>query len=259
MSTTLAMETVVPTHKTIPPHERLIVPLDVPTFDEAKALVDTLGDSVHFYKLGLELLLAGGGFTGQYAGMVDWLVARNKKVLADIKIFDIERTTTAAIRQLTGQGVDFVTIHGPTEVLKAAVAAKDGVKILAVTVLTSFNQKDLEDLGYPQGIDIRLVVLLKARRALEIGCDGVIASGQEVADLRQTLGGAFLIVVPGIRENREVPALFDEDQKRVSTVEKAFANGADYIIVGRPIRKAPDPKAEAQLFQDRIAALFPAP
>jgi orotidine-5'-phosphate decarboxylase len=255
--TTLLAETVAPVHKAIPARERLIVPLDVPTFDEAKALVETLGDSVHFYKLGLELLLAGGGFTGQYAGMVDWLVARKKKVLADIKIFDIERTTTAAIRQLTGQGVDFVTVHGPAEVLEAAAAAREGVKILAVTVLTSFNQRDLEDLGYPGGIDMRLVVLLKARRALESGCDGVIASGEEVADLRQTLGGGFLIVVPGIRDNREIPALFDEDQKRVSTVEKAFANGADYIIVGRPIRKAADPRAEAQLFQDRISALFP--
>ena len=160
---------------------------------------------------------------------------------------------------MTGQGVDFVTVHGPLEVLRAAVAASGSVKILAVTVLTSFDQKDLADLGYPEGIDVRRVVLLRARRAVEIGCDGVIASGQEVAELRQALGGGVLVVVPGIRENREIPALFDEDQKRVTTVENAFARGADYIVVGRPIRKAPDPRAEAHQIQSRIAALFPSP
>jgi orotidine-5'-phosphate decarboxylase len=250
------MESIVPAHQGIPARERLIVPLDVPTFDEARALVERLGDAVHFYKLGLELLLAGGGFTGQYAGMVDWLVKRGKKVLADVKIFDIERTTTAAVRQLNGQGVHSVTVHGTTEVLAGAVAAGGGVKILAVTVLTSFNQKDLEDLGYPGGIDVKQVVRGRARRAVEMGCDGVIASGEEVSDLRQALGGGFLVVVPGIRDNREVPVAADEDQKRVATVEQAFASGADYIVVGRPIRKAADPAAAALQIQERIAALF---
>jgi orotidine-5'-phosphate decarboxylase len=250
------MASIVPAHQDIPARERLIVPLDVPTFDEAKAFVETLGDEVLFYKLGLELLLAGGGFSGKYAGMVDWLVARGKRVLADVKIFDIARTTTAAVRQLTGQGVHSVTVHGTTEVLAGAVAAGGGVKILAVTVLTSFNQRDLEDLGYPAGIDLRQVVRGRARRAIEMGCHGVVASGEEVADLRQVLGGGFLVVVPGIRDNREVAAAADEDQKRVTTVEEAFARGADYVVVGRPIRKAADPRAAAQHIQERIASLL---
>lgn len=256
MSTTLAAETIVSVHEGIPAHERLIVPLDVPTFEEAKALVETLGDSVHFYKLGLELLLAGGGFTGEYAGMVDWLVARDKKVMVDLKIFDIARTVRAAVMQLTGHHATFVTVHGTDEILRAAVEVKNGVKVLAVTVLTSFDEGDMKALGFQA--NIRDVVLSRAGRALAEGCDGVIASGEEVADLRATLPGGFLIVVPGIRagENREIPAMFDDDQKRVTTVEGAFRNGADYIIVGRPIRKAPDPRAEAQLIQQHIAALF---
>jgi orotidine-5'-phosphate decarboxylase len=257
MSTTLVAEPVVSVPKTIPAHERLIVPLDVPTFDEAMELVEKLGDSVHFYKLGLELLLAGGGFTGKYVGMVDWLVDRQKKVMVDLKIFDIARTVRAAVQQLTGHHATFVTVHGTDEIFRAAAEVKNGVKVLAVTVLTSFDQGDMEALGFQA--NIRDVVLSRAKRALAAGCDGVIASGEEVADLRQTLGAGVLIVVPGIRagENREIPAMFDDDQKRVSTVERAFEHGADYIIVGRPIRKALDPRAEAQLIQQHIAALFP--
>jgi len=246
------VETLVLTAKEIPVHERLIVPLDdVADFDQAKALVEELGDSVHFYKLGLELLLAGGGFSGQYAGMVDWLVGRNKKVMVDLKIFDIERTVSAAVRQLKGHGATFVTVHGNENMLRAAVKEKNGVKILAVTVLTSLDQKDIEDLGFQT--DIETLVLSRAQRALQSGCDGVISSGREAARLRTDLGDRFLIVVPGIRpvENREV-----DDQKRVVDIEEAFENGADYIVIGRPIRNAPNPRAAAEVIQRRIQSFF---
>jgi orotidine-5'-phosphate decarboxylase len=257
VSTTLVAETAVPTHKAIPARERLIVPLDVPTVEQAKALVGTLGDSVHFYKVGLELLLSDEG----YAPMVKWLVREQKKVMLDLKIFDIARTTGATVRQLAGQGVTFVTVHGTDEILRAAVEAKNGVKVLAVTVLTSFDQKDLEDLGFPQGISVQEVVLSRARRALAIGCDGVISSGLEAGELRKSLGQNFLIVVPGVRpgvnrEEEEIPPFLD-DQKRVVGIEEAFNNGADYIVVGRPIRKAADKRAAAEEIQRRIAALFP--
>jgi orotidine-5'-phosphate decarboxylase len=259
MSATLAAEiAAVPAHKNIPPHERLIVPLDVPTFEKAQALVNTLGESVHFYKLGLELLLAAGP---GYAGMVDWLIRQRKKVMVDLKIFDIARTTAAAVKQLTGQGVTFVTVHGTDEILRAAVEARDGVKVLAVTVLTSFDQKDLEDLGFPRGISVRKVVLSRARRALQVGCDGVISSGLEAGELRRSLGENFLVVVPGVRPgvNQETEAIpsFLDDQKRIAGIEEAFQKGADYIVVGRPILKAADQRAAAEDIQRRIAGLFP--
>jgi orotidine-5'-phosphate decarboxylase len=247
----------VPTYKDIPPHERLIVPLDVPTIEDAQALVRTLGDSVHFYKVGLELLLAAGG---GYAGIVDWLIKQKKQVMLDLKIFDIARTTAAAVKQLTGQGITFVTVHGTDEILRAAAEAKNGVKVLAVTVLTSFDQKDLEDLGFPQGISVEKVVLSRAKRALEVGCDGVISSGLEAEALRNSLGQSFLIVVPGVRpganrEEDEIPP-FPDDQKRVVGIEEAFRKGADYIVVGRPIRKATDKRAAAEEIQRRIAAVL---
>jgi orotidine-5'-phosphate decarboxylase len=245
----------VPTSKNIPTAERLVFPLDVGDFDQARQLVHELGDAVHFYKLGLELLLADGGFGGQYGGMVDWLVGQNKKVMVDLKIFDIERTVTAAVRQLGGHGATFVTVHGNDAILRAAVNAKNGIKILAVTVLTSLDQKDIEDLGF-RGVSTEDLVFSRARRALEIGCDGVISSGMEAERLRQGLGDRFLIVVPGIRpvENREI-----DDQKRVVDVEDAFRKGADYIIVGRPIRNAASPRAAAEQYQQRIQAFFSSP
>jgi orotidine-5'-phosphate decarboxylase len=228
--------------------------LDVTDFEQAKELVDELGDSVCFYKLGLELLLAGGGFRGEAAGMVDWLVGRNKKAMIDLKIFDIERTVGAAVRQLRGHGATFVTVHGNDAILRAAVREKNGLKILAVTVLTSLDQKDIEDLGFRT--DVESLVLSRARRALEIGCDGVVSSGLEAARLRRDLGSRLLIVVPGVRpvENREI-----DDQKRVVDIEEAFANGADYVVIGRPIRNASDRRAAAEAIQRRIEACFGAP
>lgn len=231
--------------KPIPVRERLIFALDVPDVAAAKNLVETLGDSVTFYKLGLELFMSGN-----YFELLDWLGARHKKIFADLKFFDVPQTVGSAVRQLKGRKIEFVTVHGNDEIMKAACREKNDVKILAVTVLTSLDDGDLKDLGFK--VDAGQLVLSRARRALEIGCDGVISSGWEAPALREKLGDKLLVIVPGIRpiENRA------DDQKRTVDVEEAFLNGADYIVVGRPIKAAPDPKQAAEDIQRRIATLF---
>ena len=233
-------------HKDIPSDERLIFALDVPDAAAAKGLVEQLGDNVKFYKIGLELAMSG-----DYFELLDWLIARNKKVFADIKLFDVPATVGAAVRQLKDRGATFLTVHGNQSIMEAAAAHKGSLKILAVTVLTSLDRGDLDDLGFD--CDVEALVLSRARRALEAGCDGVISSGLEVGNLRQHVAHQLLVVTPGIRpvENRPV-----DDQKRVVSVPQAFANGADYIVVGRPIRDAADPAAAANAIQTEIASLF---
>lgn len=230
--------------KDIPPAERLIFALDVPGVEEARALIERLGDTVQFYKLGLELFMAGG-----YFELVKWLREQNKKVFIDLKFFDVPETVRSAVRQLTRYDAQFATVHGNDAILQAAVEEKGELKILAVTVLTSLDQHDLNDLGF--SCDPKTLVLSRARRALQIGCDGVISSGLEARDLRGELDERFLIITPGIR-----PVANIDDQKRTVDVEQAFLNGADYIVVGRPIRKAPNPHAAAADIQRRIADLF---
>jgi len=230
--------------KPIPGRERLILALDVPTVEEAKKLVSDLGDSVKFYKLGLQIFMAGG-----YYELIGWLREQKKKVFVDLKFFDVPETVRSAVAQLKDRGVDFATVHGNDAILRAAVEKKNGLKILAVTVLTSLDQRDLEDLGFK--CDVEMLVLSRAKRALELGCNGVISSGLEAERLRRDLGENFLVVVPGIR-----PVSNTDDQKRTVDLEDAFKKGADYIVVGRPIRNAPNPKAEAEAYQARIAALF---
>jgi orotidine-5'-phosphate decarboxylase len=231
-------------HKSIPVRERLIFALDVPGAEQAQALVERLGDSVSFYKLGLELFMSGG-----YFDLLGWLAARGKKAFVDLKFFDVPNTVGSAVRQLRAHPACFATVHGNDEILKAAVAEKGPLKILAVTALTSLDDSDLKALGF--AVDVRTLVLSRARRALEIGCDGVISSGMEVEPLRREVGDQFLIVVPGIR-----PVANVDDQKRVVDVEEAFRRGADYIVVGRPIRAAPDPAKAAEEIQRRIAQVF---
>lgn len=236
------------TRKRIPREERLIAALDVPDTEQAKALVQRLGDSVTFYKVGLELFMAGGVFE-----FIEWLTKRGNKVFADLKFFDIPETVAAAVRGLRNRGVTFATVHGNQAMLVAAAKAKGDVKILAVTVLTSLDQADLDDLGFR--CDIEKLVLSRARRALEAGCDGVISSGMEAPALKRELGDRLLVVTPGIRPVQNRPS---DDQKRAVDVAQAFANGADYIVVGRPIRHAPDPRAAAQAIQATIAGVFSA-
>lgn len=236
--------------KDIPSSERLIFALDVPGTDEAKRLVEALGDSVSFYKLGLELFMAGG-----YFELVEWLTNRGKKVFVDLKFFDVPQTVRSAVRQLKNRGATFATVHGNDGVLKAAAEEKNGLKILAVTVLTSLDQGDLDDLGFK--VDVKQVVLSRAKRALQLGCDGVISSGIEAPELRDKLGDRFIIVTPGIR-----PVKNTDDQKRTVDVEEAFQNGADYIVVGRPIKEPKgfdNPKEAAEDIQRRIRAIFDKP
>ena len=233
--------------KNIPPRERLILALDVPTADDAKRLVKQLGDSVQFYKIGLQLFMAGG-----YFELIQWLRGEGRKVFVDLKFFDVPETVQLAVAQLQNKDVQFATVHGNDEIMRAAAKSKGSVKILAVTVLTSLDQGDLNDLGFQ--VDVEALVLSRAKRALQLGCDGVISSGLEAPKLRGDLGDNFLIVSPGIRPVENKPV---DDQKRTVDAAQAFQNGADYIVVGRPIRNAPDPKAKAEEIQRTIASIFP--
>ncbi len=233
-------------NKAIPVQERLIMALDVPSITDAQALVEELGDSVIFYKVGMELFMSG-----DYFGFIDWLKQRNKKVFVDLKFFDVPATVGRAIKALSSKGVDFATIHGNNAIMEAAATNKGDLKVLAVTALTSLDRGDLDDLGFQ--CDVKALVLSRAKRALEIGCDGIVSSGLEVSMIRKELDSRLLVITPGIRpvDNRE-----DDDQKRVVSVEQAFQNGADYIVVGRPIRDAQNRKAMAIKIQSQIASQF---
>ena len=235
-----------PLSKPIPGPERLIVALDVADAAAAKALVEQLGDAVRFYKIGLELFMAGG-----YFELLHWLVAKGKKVFVDLKFFDVPETVRSAVRALSGSGATFATVHGNQAIMEAAARDKGDVKILAVTVLTSLDRGDLDDLGF--ACDVDKLVLSRARRALETGVDGIVSSGLEAPMIRRELGGKLLVVTPGIRPVENRPA---DDQKRTVDVAQAFKNGADYIVMGRPIRQAPDPRAAAEAVQRTIAEVF---
>jgi len=233
--------------KNIAVRDRLIFAMDVPDCRQARKLADELGDSVNFYKLGLELMM-----TGEYFELLDWMLARDKKVFADLKFFDIPATVGAAVRGLRNRGATFVTVHGNQAIMEAAAENKgDDLKVLAVTVLTSLDRGDLDDLGFD--CDVEALVLSRARRALETGCDGVISSGLEAPQLREHIDHKLLVVTPGIRPVDNKPS---GDQKRVVSVEQAFGNGADHIVVGRPIRDAASPRAAAESIQATIATVF---
>ncbi|MCZ6559340.1 MAG: orotidine-5'-phosphate decarboxylase [Gammaproteobacteria bacterium] len=230
------------------PEERLIFAMDVPNTDRARALATELGDSVRFYKLGLELMMSGG-----YFELLDWLVASDKQVFVDLKFFDVPATVASAVRRLNNRGITFTTVHGNQSIMESAAEAKGDVKILAVTVLTSLDRGDLDDLGF--ACNVEDLVLSRARRALEAGCDGVVSSGLEAPRLREFIDHRLLVVTPGIRPVDNRPA---DDQKRVVSVEQAFSNGADYIVVGRPIRDADSPREAAEGIQKSIAKSFAA-
>ena len=220
--------------------------LDVPTAAEARALVERLGGAVRFYKIGLELFTSGG-----YFELLEWLVARGNKVFADLKLYDIPETVRRATANLSASGAAFLTVHGHRSIMQAAAGEKGAMKILAVTVLTSFDASDLAEMGATG--DVASLVLSRARHAAEAGCDGVIASGLEAPRIKAELGARLLVVTPGIRPAENRPK---DDQKRTVDVAQAFANGADYIVVGRPVRDAPDPHAAAESIQATIASLF---
>jgi len=228
--------------KAIVDNQRLIVALDLPSTDDARRLVAQLDNSVNFYKVGLELFMAGG-----YFEFVDELAAAGKQVFVDLKFFDVPATVGRAVERLQHRNISFVTVHGNDGIMQAAAASKGDLKILAVTVLTSLDRGDLDDLGFQ--CDVEELVLSRARRAIHCGCDGVVASGHEAARLRDELGDRLMIVIPGIR-----PVENTDDQKRTVTVQDAFSHGADYIVVGRPIRDADNPRKVAETIQREIAS-----
>lgn len=230
--------------KDIPLDERIIFALDVDSHDTAVEWIDKLESHIHFYKVGLQLFLAGWFTT------IDEITRRGHKVMVDLKFFDIPETVGLAVRQLKNRGVTFATVHGNDPILEAAVREKNGLRILAVTVLTSFGVEDMQEM-FGATVDIERLVLSRARRALKHGCDGVISSGLEARKLREDLGQNFLIVTPGIRPgaNREEPM---DDQKRIVTAGEAISNGADYVVVGRPISNAKDPTSVVETMQREI-------
>lgn len=229
----------------IAPRDRLIVALDVPSADAARQLVERIGDAASFYKIGMELCMAEGFFE-----LLAWLKARDRKVFVDLKFFDIPETVARAVHNLAARGADFCTVHGNQSMMEAAAAAKgEHTRVLAVTALTSLDRGDLDDLGF--ACDVEALVLSRARRALQAGCDGVVSSGLEVSRLRATLDRRLLCVTPGIRpvDNRVLA-----DQKRVMAPAEAILAGADYLVVGRPIRDAEDPAAAAERVVAEIAS-----
>jgi orotidine-5'-phosphate decarboxylase len=214
---------------------RLIIPLDLPTADEARALVRTLGDAVSFYKVGLELFATDG------MALARELKGRGKQVFLDWKLHDIGTTVERAAAALAGSGCDLLTVHGEPQVMASAVRGRggSGLKILAVTVLTSLSDADLVELGY--GHTARELVERRVRQAVAAGCDGVVASPQEAALARQIGGPGFLVVTPGVRPDWSAK----NDQARAATPAEALAAGASHLVCGRPITAAAAPRAAA--------------
>jgi orotidine-5'-phosphate decarboxylase len=232
--------------KPIAPRDRLIFALDVPTKAEALAWIDRLGDAVSFYKLGLEFCMSG-----EYFAVLDALVEREKKVFADLKFADVPATVGGAVANLARSGATFCTLNATTAAYRAAVPVKGAMQLLAVTVLTSMDATDLAEVGWAGPVEE--LVSRRARAAVAAGMDGLICSGLEAARLRAELGATPILVTPGIRAASERGG---DDQKRTMTIAEAFRAGADHIVVGRPIRKAADPRAAAEAMQAEIAALF---
>ena len=224
-------------------NDRLIFALDVPEAGRAKELVLELGDSVSFYKIGMELMM-----TGDYFSLLDWLVENDKKVFVDLKLFDVPATVSKAVKRLSQRGAYFTTIHGNQSMMEAAAAEKGSLKVLAVTALTSLDQGDLDDMGFK--CDVEALVISRAKRALSSGCDGIVASGLELEHIRNEVDQKLLIVTPGIRPVENRPT---DDQKRVVSVEQAFERGADYIVVGRPIQNADNPREAAEQIQESVS------
>jgi orotidine-5'-phosphate decarboxylase len=216
--------------------DRLIVALDLPSVQAAAAMVARLGDTAAFYKIGYQLAYAGGlPFAAK-------LIAEGKKVFLDLKLHDISNTVQKGVESAARMGATFLTVHGYPQTMKAAVEGKRGsaLKILAVTVLTSYDDADLHDAGYR--LTVKELAAMRARQARDLGVDGLVCSPEEAANLRAITGDQMVLVTPGIRPSGSTAG----DQKRVMTPAKAIAAGADYLVVGRPIIEAADPKAAAE-------------
>lgn len=226
--------------------DRLIVALDLPTVEDARRIVATLGDAVTFYKVGMQLQFAAGGMDFPRE-----LIGAGKRVFFDAKLFDIGETIRLAVENIAHMGVDFLTIHANAPTLRAAAEGRgsSSLQILAVTVLTSMAREDLADLGFAD-LSVAELVLKRARQTAEAGVDGVIASPAEAAAIRADLGTRLKIVTPGIRRQSDAMG----DQKRAMSPSDAIRAGADHLVVGRPITRAEDPRREAEAIQEEIAA-----
>ena len=220
--------------------DRLIVALDVPDEKTALSLVDKIGDSVGFYKIGLELFASGFG-----RGLIDTLKKMGHRVFVDIKLYDIPETVSRAVKQISESGADFLTVHGDKSIIEAAVLAADksnnGLQILSVTALTSLNKSDIKNLGFE--CDIGELVKMRVQNAVDCGCHGVICSGGDIKSIRDMFGDDLILVTPGVRS---VNSPMKHDHKRPSTCDEIIKNGGDYMVVGRPIRDATDPKLAAE-------------
>jgi len=230
--------------KDINVEDRLIFALDLPEIDQAKEIVTELDDSVNFYKIGMEMLMTGG-----YFELLNWLIERDKKVFVDLKFFDVPETVGRTIARLSDYGATFATVHGNQALMEKAAENKNDLKILAVTALTSLDRGDLDDLGFD--CDVQELVISRAKRAFEAGCDGIVSSGLEVPYIRKYVDNKLIAVTPGIR-----PVANDDDQKRVVDVATAFKSGSDYIVVGRPIKNAKNRYQAASDIQKIIRSVF---
>ena len=226
----------------IPADERLIFALDFADPDVAKAWVKRLGGKVKFFKIGLQLFLAGGW------NMVDFVTSCGYKLMLDLKFHDIPETVHLAVAELANRGINLTTIHAEKNLIQAAVASKGDIGLLAVSVLTSMNQQDLAENGI--AMPLLELVRLRAKLAIECGCDGVVSSALECTMLRQELGNEFISLTPGIRLAHEQK---QQDQKRIMTPRRALENGADYLVIGRPIREAGEPERLVEEIQAEIA------
>ena len=231
------------TETAMPADPRLIVALDLPTVDEARALVERAGDAVSFYKIGLQLLASRG------MELAAELKRQGRQVFLDWKLHDIGATVERAAAAIAGAGCDFLTVHGEPQVMAAAVKGRGGaaIKLLAVTVLTSLDDDDLREMGYALGA--RALVERRVRQAIDCGCDGVIASPHEAALARAIGGPDFLVVTPGVRPS----GVSLDDQARAATPASALQAGASHLVVGRPVTAAADPRASAQAITREMA------
>ncbi len=229
--------------KDIPFDERIIFALDFADPDTARSWIARLDRQIRFFKVGLQLFLAGGW------PIVEYISERGNKVMLDLKFFDIPETVGLAVQQLRDRGVYFATIHGNDAIIRAAVKQKGDLNILAVTVLTSFDEADMRDMGLNGSVED--LVLFRAKRALELGCDGIVSSPLEARELRQRFGDDFFVVTPGIRPglNRDVEK---DDQRRIATAKQAIMDGADYVVIGRPISTSSDPLYTVETIQEEI-------
>lgn len=228
---------------TIGPRERLIVALDLPSVREAEAMVERLGDTVVFYKIGYQLAFAHG------LSFAEALVRAGKHVFLDLKLHDIGHTVARGVESVARLGVTFLTVHAYPQTMRAAVEARAGspLKLLAVTVLTSYDDADLAEAGY--AASVKALAAARAVKARDLGLDGLVCAAEEAASLRAIAGSGMVLVTPGIRPTGFAPG----DQKRVTTPEQAIAAGADYIVVGRPVLAAADPKSVAEAIVAEIA------